>query len=64
MIEEIEETKNSLIISHLAEAFKRYLLEQIGPIDDKPLMEAEGWIIALQAVEFNLRKHLDQIGEG
>lgn len=57
-----EKIKEEIIINHLAQAFKRFLLEQIGSIDDKPLMEIEGWILALQAVEFDLREHLDQKG--
>lgn len=39
----------------LKDAFKRYLREQLGPIEDKPIPELQAWNLALIEVASAVR---------
>lgn len=41
----------------MAAAFKRYLLEQLGPLNNKPLFELRAWNLALVEVESIVKSH-------
>ena len=41
----------------MKDAFKRYLREQLGPIEDKPIPELQAWSLALIEVAQEVRSH-------
>lgn len=47
----------------IAEAFKRFLREQLGPIEDKPIVELMAWDIALLSMARDMRIQQAKISE-
>jgi hypothetical protein len=46
------ESVDEKCLTIMKDAFKRYLLEQLGPLDDKPLFELRAWNLALLEVDY------------
>ena len=40
----------------MKDAFKRYLLEQLGPLEDKPLFELGAWSLTLIEITREVRE--------
>lgn len=49
------ETIDEKCLMLMKDAFKRYLLERLGPIEDKPHMELGAWTLALIEVAHEVR---------
>ena len=51
------ESVDDKCLTLMKDAFKRYLLEQLGPLEDKPLFELRAWSLALLDLESLVQSH-------